>query len=76
MKMQTPDLSSSRVQQKFSRIGDEKSKYLKNTFTKVLGNGDAEKAALAYFSYFQISETLQYIYGKLGLPVFYKIIPC
>lgn len=76
MKMQTPDLSSSWVHQKCSSIGDEKSKYPKNTFTKVLGNGDAEKAALAYFSSFQISERVRYIYEKLGLPVFYKIIPC
>jgi len=39
-------------------------------FTQVLGSRDAEKLALAYFSYFQISDTLQYIYGKLGLPIF------
>lgn len=61
----------------FSGICDKESKNPKDMSTEVPGNGDAEKSALAYFSYFQISERLQYIYGKLGLPIFYKIVlPC
>lgn len=34
-------------------------KYPQDLFTEVLGNGDAEKLALACFSYFQISKRLQ-----------------
>ena len=63
--MQKLDLPSGRLQQKLSSVCDKEFKYPKDMFTEVLGNSDTEKLALAYFSYFQISERLQNIYGKL-----------
>lgn len=70
--MQKLDLSSSRVQQKFSGICDKESKCPKDTFTEVLGNRDAEKLALAYFSYFQISRDFNTFMGNWDFRSFVK----